>query len=142
MTPELEQEIREEFEPVAWHESGTGLPDGYTKTKLKYVHQNDIVQTPLFTEKQLHQAFLAGRSSALWKLERQAKEIAELNIIIENIGELHNVTLDEYTKLKAVAKEMAEAMEYCQNNLSELDADNSWIQLDKALAHWKELEKS
>lgn len=44
-------------------------------------------------------------------IKAQAAEISELREMVENIGNLHSVTLDEYSKLKSLCDQMGSAME-------------------------------
>lgn len=51
-TSYLEQWEKDNFEVVAWRDTGSYILDSYTRHKTNYVNSYDIVQTPLYARKE------------------------------------------------------------------------------------------
>ena len=71
------------------------------------------------------------------KIDDQAAEIAELREMAENIGNLHSVTLDEYSKLKALCDRLGNALEIAAAAFWKLDnADIHAQEAEATLEAW------
>ena len=72
------------------------------------------------SKEQYELARLATKCAGLQgKIDDQAAEIAELREMAENIGNLHSVTLDEYSKLKALCDQMVQVIQMSDGCLYE-----------------------
>ena len=69
------------------------------------------------TPKQANALLMCLCQEAAGVIKSQAAEIAELREMAENIGNLHSVTLDEYSKLKTLCDQMGEALHFSYQEL-------------------------